>query len=234
MIVIPAIDLLKNRVVRLKKGKKESAVVYDDDPLNTARRWADCGAELIHIVDLDAAFGDGDNINVVDRIVSSGIDVEFGGGVRSVSKAESLINMGVKRLVIGTKAADRSFLTKIINEFGSRIAVGVDVLDGKFMKLGWQRDSGYEAKDFITYLINNGVQWVIYTDISRDGMLEGVNIEALKWLKGFKNVNFIISGGISSLDDIKKIKAEIPFVQGVIIGKALYEGRIDLRKAISI
>ena len=234
MIIIPAIDLLENKVVRLRKGKKKSATVYSSDPLGVAKRWLGCGAELIHIVDLDAAFGEGSNINVIEKIVSSGIDIELGGGIRSLNKAENLIDLGVKRLVVGSKATDKRFLAGLIDRFGNKIAVGVDILGGKFMKSGWQKDSGYKSEEFIVYLVNNGVKWIIYTDISKDGMLEGINTEALKSLKKFKEINIIISGGISSLDDIKKIKDELYFVKGIIIGKSLYEGHIDLEEAIKI
>ncbi len=220
-------------MVRLKKGKKESAVVYSNEPLDIGKRWTEYGAQLIHIVDLDAAFGSGDNTEIIKRIASEGISVQTGGGIHSIDKAESLIKSGVKRIVIGSRALDKEFLSKIVQEFGEKIAAGVDILNGKFMKSGWRDDSGYKVDDFINYLIDSGVQWIIYTDISRDGMLEGVNIKAVKELSRFKKTNFIISGGISSLEDIEIIKKEAPFIKGVIVGKALYENRIDLRKAIN-
>jgi len=234
MIIIPAIDLLGNKVVRLEKGKKESAIVYSKNPLSVAKQWVDYGAKIIHIVDLDAAFGEGSNINIIEKIVSCGIDVQLGGGIRTLDKARGLINLGIKRLVIGSNATNKEFIATVIQEFGDKIAAGVDVLKGKFMKLGWQKDSGYKAMDFIAYLINNGIKWIIYTDINRDGTLKGVNIKTVKELKRFNNLNFIISGGISSLDDIKRIKTEAPFVKGVIIGKVLYENRINLKEAFRI
>ncbi|OPX30603.1 MAG: hypothetical protein B1H08_01260 [Candidatus Omnitrophica bacterium 4484_171] len=234
MIVIPAIDLLKNKVVRLKRGERKSAVVYSNDPLSVAKRWLGSGAKLIHVVDLDAAFGNGDNMNVIKKIVSCGIDIELGGGIRSFDKAKDLIDSGVKRLVVGSKATDKEFLRKLIGEFGDKIAAGVDTLNGKFMTSGWQEYSGYNTDEFMVYLIDNGIKWIIYTDITKDGTLEGINTEVLRSLKRFKEINFIISGGISSLDDIKKIKDELSFVKGVIIGKSLYEKNIDLEEAIKI
>ena len=235
MLIIPAIDLLEGKVVRLYKGVKSNCKIYSTDPVQTAKYWQSEGANLIHIVDLDAAFGQGDNLEIIKRIIDTGIKVQVGGGIRSFKKFAKVLHSGADRVIISTKAFDRVFLNTVINFCKSDyLGISVDVLDGKIMKAGWQEKSDYDFLDFIDYLCNKGVKWIIYTDINRDGTLKGVNIDAVRKLKRFKKVNFIVSGGISSLDDIKKLRSETPFIKGIILGKALYEKCIDLKEARSI
>lgn len=233
MLIIPAIDLLQGKVVRLYKGKKDSSKVYSPNPLEVALKWKEMGASLIHVVDLDAAFGDGDNLGIIKNIIDIGIDIQVGGGINTVEKASQIIDMGAKRLTVGSGATDDDFLSELLKMFSSKVGVSVDVLEGKFMKSGWQEQTDYQFLDVIYYLIDKGVEWIVYTDISRDGTMEGANLEEVRRLKTIiKGTNFILSGGISSYQDLQNINKDIPFIWGVIVGKALYEGCIDLREAI--
>mgnify|MGYP000436245303 CR=1 FL=1 len=234
MIVIPALDLLDGKAVRLYKGKKEYCKVYADNPLCIVKKWKEEGAKLIHIVDLNAAFGEGDNMRIIKKIIKEKINIEIGGGIRNIKKAKEFIDLGVKRIIIGSKITDRYFLSQLIKNFSQKIAVSIDVFRGRFMRLGWRKNSGYSVSEIISYVIAQGVKWIIYTDIHRDGTLKGVNINRLKPLIKYKDVNFIISGGINSIKDIILIKKQIPFIKGVIIGKALYENHISLKEALRL
>lgn len=234
MLIIPAIDLLDGKVVRLHKGMKNTATVYSDNALDIALKWKKAGAELIHVIDLDAAFSQGDNLEIIKKIIDNGFRIQVGGGIRTIEKAQQLIDAGVERIIIGTKATDDVFLTQLLEKFGSKVAVGVDVLKGTFMQSGWEDKSGYEFMDFVNYLVAKGVKCIIYTDISRDGTLEGLNCEEPMRLKNLKDVEIILSGGASSLDEFKKIKENLSFVYGIISGKALYENRIDLKEAVQL
>ena len=234
MLIIPAIDLLEEKVVRLCKGKKDSCKVYSTDPAKIAQQWKNKGAGLLHIVDLDAAFGQGDNLEIIRHIVQLGIDIQIGGGIRDFEKFAKVLSLGVKRIIISTKAMDKAFLDTAVQSYPvDSLGVSVDVLGTKIMKAGWQEKTNYNFLDFVDYLCNKGIKWIIYTDINRDGTLSGINIENIKKLNKFHTVNFVISGGISSLDNIIAIKKEAPFVKGIIIGKALYENCIDLQEAIT-
>ncbi|UCD15660.1 MAG: 1-(5-phosphoribosyl)-5-[(5-phosphoribosylamino)methylideneamino]imidazole-4-carboxamide isomerase [Candidatus Omnitrophota bacterium] len=236
MIIIPAIDLYKGGVVRLVKGDISQAKFYNFKPLEAARKWEQAGAKWLHLVDLSAAFGKGDNLDIIKDIIKEvKIKVQVGGGIRSIEKAKKLISYGAERIIIGTRSLDDDFLKDIINCLGpDKVAVGVDVLDSSVAVEGWQRKTTLKGVDFIKYLRDRAVKWVIYTDIARDGTLKGVDISRIKELSQFKDMNFIVSGGVSSLDDLIKIKKEAPFVWGVIIGKALYDNKIDLGEAISL
>jgi len=234
MFFIPAIDLLGGKVVRLYKGKRETAKVYNDDPQDAAKKLIKAGAEWIHVVDLNAAFGDGNNLESIKEILALGVKVEVGGGIRSIEYAQKLKDLGANRLIVGTKATDPIFLDQMLCKFGEILAVGVDVLDGKFMKAGWQEESKESFLDFVDYLVKKGVKCIIYTDISRDGTLEGTNAEGMASLEPYKGVDFIISGGLSTLREVRKIKEDLKFVYGIISGKAIYEGNIDVKEAISI
>lgn len=236
MIVIPAVDLLKGKVVRLVKGDLACVTVYSDNPLATAKQWQDKGAKLIHVVDLDAAFGQGDNLAVIEKILSAvEIKVQVGGGVRSLEKAKQLISWGAERVIIGTKSLDKTFLKTMMRSLGpEKVAVGVDIVDGMVAVEGWQKKTAVSGLDFIKSIEEIGVKWVICTDISRDGTLGGVNLAAIKEFSASSCMNFIASGGVSCLEDIEKIKKEAPQVRGVIVGKALYEGRILITKYLCV
>ncbi|MDD3296025.1 MAG: 1-(5-phosphoribosyl)-5-[(5-phosphoribosylamino)methylideneamino]imidazole-4-carboxamide isomerase [Candidatus Omnitrophica bacterium] len=230
MLVIPAIDLYQQKVVRLVRGRPQEPTVYSDDPVAVAEKWQAQGAKLLHVVDLSAAFGEGDNREIIKDICRKvNIDVQVGGGIRDVCVAEEILSLGAKRAIIGTKALDEDFLNELLKEFGKeKIAIGIDVLDSCLAVEGWKTKTDFNALDFVAYLELKGVRWIIYTDISRDGTLLGVNCENLATLDTFKKMNIILSGGIASIEDFKVIKQKCPFFWGVITGKALYEGRIDI------
>ena len=235
MLIIPAIDLYDGKVVRLTRGDPARSTVYSDDPIAIANKWKSEGAQFIHLVDLSAAFGKGDNLAIIEKILRE-VDVKFeiGGGIRDKKKAKKLIELGAERIIIGTKGVDEEFLTGLIEAVGSdKLAVGVDVLNSRVAVAGWQEVSDWKALDFITHLKNKGIKWVIYTDISRDGMLSGPNLEEAKQFSRFSSLNFILSGGVSCLEDIKQISKELTFIKGIIVGKALYEGNFSLSEAIT-
>ncbi len=229
MLVIPAIDLWEGRVVRLLRGNPADSTVYSNNPLQVAREWKGKGAELLHLVDLSAALGQEDNSEIIAKILEEvDIKVEVGGGIRDIEKAKKLISLGAQRIIVGTKSLEDKFLKDLIRAVGlERIAVSVDTIGSQVAVKGWQEKTSLEALDFIKSLVERGIKWIIYTDISRDGTLEGLNLEPVKEFSSFKKANIIVSGGVSSPEDIKRIKEETPFIWGVIVGKALYEGRID-------
>ncbi len=232
-MIIPAIDLYQGNVVRLLKGNPRDCVVYSDNPVEVAIGWKKQGATLLHVVDLSAALGDGDNMSLIEAIITQAkIKIEVGGGIRDIEKAKRLIALGVERIIIGTKATKKGFLEELIAAFGSsKIAASVDIVDGVVAVEGWQRKTSHHFIEFIHELMAKGVRWMIYTDISRDGTLEGVNIEQAKQLSIFKEMNIILSGGVSDVHDLASIQAQLPFMWGVISGKALYEGKIDFIRA---
>jgi phosphoribosylformimino-5-aminoimidazole carboxamide ribotide isomerase len=232
MLVIPAIDLLGGSVVRLYKGDKSKSTVYSQFPYMVAERWKNSGAQLLHVVDLDAAFGKGDNLKIISGLAMAGIPIQVGGGIRSLEKAAQLFDAGVERIVIGTKAVDGQFLESLVLKYKDKVAVGVDVVDGNVAISGWQEKTAYNFIEFVEYLVERGVRWIIYTDVSRDGTLSGVDVEGSSKLKMFDDVNFIISGGVGSSEDLLKIKEKLFFAKGVIVGKALYENKVDLAWAI--
>jgi len=236
MLIIPAIDLYRGKVVRLLKGNPQDCVVYGDDPVEVALRWERQGAALLHIVDLSAALGEADNLSLIEAIVSHvKIKIEVGGGIRDIEKAKKLVALGVERVIVSTKATKEGFLEELISAVGSnKIAVSVDTLDGFVAIEGWQRRTAYHFIEFIHKLIAKGICWIIYTDISRDGTLGGVNIEQAKQLSIFTKTNIIISGGVSGVNDLISIQTQLPFVWGAISGKALYEGKIDFIRAQSL
>lgn len=231
MLVIPAIDLWEGKVVRLLKGNPAESTVYSNDPVGIAKEFKLKGVELLHLVDLSAALGQDDNLEIIGKILKEvDIKMEVGGGIRDIEKAKKLISLGAERVIVGTKSLEDKFLKNLIRAVGvNKIAVSVDVIDSRVAVKGWQEKTSFQALDFIKSVIKKGIKWVIYTDISRDGTLEGLDLGPIKEFSSFKKVNLIVSGGVSSIEDIKKIKEETPFVWGVIVGKAIYEGRIDLK-----
>lgn len=228
MIVIPAIDIYRGNVVRLRQGDPAQCTVYSNDPVAVAKDWQSQGAKLLHVVDLSAAFSQGDNRSIIKEIVAAvDIDVQVGGGVRQAAIAQELLDWGVKRIVVGTKAVDETCLDEMIEAVGpEHLAIGIDVAEGNLAIEGWQMKTDIKAIDFIKFLQLKGIEWVIYTDISRDGMLSGMDIGQIQALEAFNNINIIASGGIANLKDIENLKENAPFVWGVITGKALYEGAI--------
>lgn len=236
MLIIPAIDLYNGKVVRFIKGDPTRSTIYSDNPLSIARKWQDEGAKILHVVDLSAALGESDNVSIIEHIIKEiNIDVEVGGGIRNVEKALTLKAFGAKRIIVGTKSLDDNFLTELLYALGKDgLAVSVDTKDGFVATKGWQETSKLKPIEFIEKLTSLGIKWVIYTDISKDGTLEGLNFKALKELSAFKGINFIASGGVSGISDLKKVKEEVPFIWGVISGKALYDGKLSLLEAIGV
>ena len=233
MTIIPAIDLYQGKVVRLIKGDPKKSKVYSDDPLAVAKDWQAQGAKLLHLVDLSAALGEGDNLKAIENIIDNiDIGVEVGGGIRDIKKAKQILSLGPERIIIGTKALDEDFLNKVLKSLDrEKVAIGVDVLDGFLAVKGWREKTDFSGLDFIAYLQLKGIKWVIYTDISRDGTLKGVVCEQIVELSMFSDMNIIASGGVASLEDLSQIKKCTPFVWGVIVGKALYEGKFSLSQA---
>jgi len=233
MLIIPAIDVYQGNVVRFLKGNPRDCVVYGNDPVEVALKWQKQQAKLLHIVDLSAALGEGDNMPLIEAILAQvATKIQVGGGLRDIEKAKKLIALGVERIIVGTKATTKGFLEELIVSCGSsKIAVSVDVADGFVAVEGWQRKTSLPFIEFVQELAAKGVRWMIYTDISRDGTLKGVNIEQASRLAVYKDMNIILSGGVSCLDDLKAIQKQLPFIWGIISGKALYEGKIDFTQA---
>ena len=237
MLIIPAIDLRAGKCVRLLQGRADAETVFSDDPVAMAVKWQSKGAHLLHIVDLDGAFtGVQENMNVVKRIVGAlDIPVEMGGGIRDHGTVESVLQAGVQRAILGTSALkDPAFAEAMCERYGNRIAVGIDAKDGMVATHGWTEVAGKSAVDFAVEMEKVGVKTIIYTDIKKDGMLAGPNIEATgSMAQAIKSAELIASGGVSSLQDIKNLKVLEPLgVTGVIVGKALYTGDIQLEDAI--
>ena len=238
MLIIPAIDLRGGKVVRLFQGKFNQEKIYSNDPVKVAKHWARQGGKFLHIVDLDgASSGAPKNLKVVQEIIDQvGIGVEFGGGVRNMEIISKLLGLGVQRVILGTKAAsDAVFLKKAWKKFGEKIIVSIDAKSGKVQTQGWNRAASKTTLDFARQLKEIGFKQVIYTDISKDGTLAGPNIAGIKGLLKETGLNVIASGGVSGLKDLTKLnKLKKQGLTGVIIGKALYEGKFTLVEALKI
>jgi phosphoribosylformimino-5-aminoimidazole carboxamide ribotide isomerase len=236
MLLFPAIDIKNGQCVRLRQGSFQDVLVYSDVPLKIAKQWEAAGASFIHIVDLDGALlGHSVNDDVIREIVSEvKIPVQVGGGIRTVKDIENKLNLGVERVIIGTKAVkDPAFIKEVVSTFGSRrIVIGIDAKDGMVAIEGWEKISSYQAVTLALEMKKYGVKTIVYTDISKDGMLQGPNTSHTKELVEATGLNIIASGGVSSLKDLESLE-EIN-VYGAIIGKALYENHIDLKKAIQL
>ena len=236
MIVIPAIDLKDGKCVRLLQGKKDEVTVYSDDPASTAQRWVELGARLLHVVDLDGAFtGEQKNFDRIREIRKAvHIPIELGGGIRDIARIEELLKIGVDRTIIGTSAAeDPDMVREACEKFPGRVLAGIDAKDGKVAVKGWVEVTELDAIKFAKKMESVGVAGIIYTDISRDGMLTGPNIDAMAKMVKAVNIPVIASGGVSNIDDIKNLM-QIKDLLGVITGKALYSGDLDLEDAIAL
>ncbi len=234
MIILPAIDLLGGKCVRLRQGKYDDVTVYNDDPIAQAFEFKEVGASWIHIVDLDAAkSGIPTNHQVIrDIAVKTGLKVDTGGGIRNMDTLTSLIeDYGVSRCVLGTSAIkDRPFTEAALARYGDKIAIGIDAKGGEVAVDGWTEGSGVAAVDFALTMKSLGATTVIFTDIARDGMLTGPAFDATKEMVDRTGLDIIASGGIGSDEDIYYIKGS--GASGVIVGKAIYEGRVDLKKCL--
>ena len=235
MYILPATDLYDGKVVRLYKGDYNQMTVYSDKPLQIAKSFADCGAEFLHVVDLEGARdGTTPNLHIVEKLVEkSGMSVEIGGGVRTQDTVRTYIDMGVERVILGTSAVtDPVFLEKMIDRFGDRIAVGADIKDGFVAIKGWTESSEVSCDAFFSRLRQLGCVTVICTDISKDGAMGGTNLALYKDLSERYDMQIIASGGVSTLDDIIALREM--GLYGAILGKALYTGDIDLKDAVKL
>jgi len=238
MLIIPAIDLQGGRVVRLLRGDFSTETVYGDDPIAVARRWVEAGATYLHVVDLDGArTGQPQHVEVIRCLVRvGGARVEVGGGVRTREAVERYLACGVDRVVIGTKAClDAAFLAEVARAIPGRLAVAVDTRRGAVVTDGWTKTAGVEVDVLVQRVLDAGVTTVIFTDVARDGTLVGPSVRRLRRVlqQCGQRARVIASGGIGSLDDLVRLKTLEPLgLMGVIVGKALYEGRVDLAEAI--
>lgn len=235
MNIFPAIDLFDGKAVRLLKGDYQKMTVYSENPLEVAKDFENSGAEFLHIVDLEGAkTGDTPNIGTIEKIVkNTSLFTEIGGGIRTLETVEKYINIGVKRVILGTAAVnDEKFLISAVKKYGEKIAVGIDIKDGFVAIKGWTDLSKFTPFEFCEKMQNIGVKTVICTDVSKDGAMQGTNVGLYKEMSEKFNINIIASGGVSSIDDIKRLKnLEI---YGAIIGKAYYTKAISLAEAIEV
>lgn len=234
MLVIPAIDLKKGNCVRLVQGNKDAVTVYSQDPAMTAKRWESSGAKLLHIVDLDGAFsGNQKNLDAILKIRKAvRIPLQVGGGIRNIGNLINLFSAGIDRVIIGTAAIeDPGFLVLACRQYPGRVLIGIDAKDGMVAIKGWEEVTPIHAYDLAKRLELVGIAGIIYTDIRRDGMLTGPNIEAVRDMVDHVTVPVIASGGISNMDDIKNL-SQIQKLWGMITGKAIYSGSLHLKEAI--
>ncbi|SRR5713226_1022235 len=238
MLIIPAIDLQKGKCVRLSQGRKETTTIYDGDPIKVAKDFELAGAHMLHIVDLDAAFSERVSPNRLllrEIIRAIQIPVQFGGGLRKPDDVKEVIELGVRRAIVGTLAVESpETLKELVQIFGSdHIAVGIDAKDGEVMVRGWELEGKIRAVELAHVVAKAGVERIIYTDVARDGMLTGLNIKQTFLLARESGLKVTASGGVSSLNDIKRLNELSAFgVDSVIVGKALYEGRFTLKEAL--
>ncbi len=235
MIIFPAIDLYEGKAVRLYKGDYNKVTVYSEHPEEIALDFKSKGATHIHIVDLEGAKnGLTPNIDTVERIIkSTDLFAEIGGGIRSLETVEKYINIGAKRVILGTAAVkDEAFLLRAVEKYGEKIAVGIDIRDGLVAIHGWTEKTELDCFDFCRKMENIGVKTVICTDISKDGAMQGTNHELYSALSKEFKINITASGGVSSIDDVKRLSSL--GIYGAIIGKAYYTGAIDIKEAVEI
>jgi phosphoribosylformimino-5-aminoimidazole carboxamide ribotide isomerase len=237
MLIIPAIDLRDGKCVRLKQGRREDLKVYDGEPVEIARGFEEAGARMIHVVDLDGAFADKNALNrkVVRRIIRAvKIPVQFGGGLRSVTDVQQMIEYGAAQVVVGTLAAESpETLEKFVQLFGFRVCVGIDARGGIVLTHGWEKEGRLTASALARRVADAGVDRIVYTDVARDGMLSGVNLEQTCAIARESGLKVTASGGVSSLEDIRGLKTiSACGVDSCIVGKALYEGRFTLQEAL--
>lgn len=234
MQLYPAIDMKNGQCVRLKQGEFKEITVYSDAPERVAAYWEEKGATFLHLVDLDGALaGHSVNEEVIRKIAGTvSIPIQIGGGIRDEAAVERMLDLGINRVIIGTKAVENPlFICDMVKKFGSdRIVVGVDAKNGRVAIEGWEKVSEASASDLCRQMKAYGVRHIVYTDISKDGMLSGPNVEATKALTEETDMDIIASGGMSAMEDLRRLHEA--GVRGAIIGKALYENRIDLKEAV--
>ncbi|ALP54585.1 1-(5-phosphoribosyl)-5-[(5-phosphoribosylamino)methylideneamino] imidazole-4-carboxamide isomerase [Candidatus Tenderia electrophaga] len=236
MLLIPAIDLKQGKCVRLRQGRMEDDTVFSDDPVAVAGRWVEAGAKRLHLVDLDGAFaGKPVNAAVIRDIAAAFPDlpIQVGGGIRDEETIDTYLAAGVQYVIIGTKAVSAPhFVGDVCAEFPGHIIVGLDAKDGKVAIDGWSKLSHHDIIDLAQHFERDGVEAIVYTDISRDGMMQGVNVDATRKLARAITIPVIASGGVTDMDDIRALQAAAEDgIMGAILGRAIYEGRIDLAAA---
>ncbi|EPR13930.1 1-(5-phosphoribosyl)-5-[(5-phosphoribosylamino)methylideneamino]imidazole-4-carboxamide isomerase [Ruminiclostridium papyrosolvens] len=233
MIIYPAIDIIDGKCVRLQQGSYSDVTVFGDSPVDMARKWERLGAGYLHVVDLDGArSGKSENAEIITQIAKTlKIPVQVGGGIRNLETVETYLSGGLSRVILGTSAVNnREMLVSALKEYKDKIAVGIDAKDRKVAIHGWEKTSDFTAVEFAREIESLGTKTIIYTDISRDGMLKGPNLQAMKEMANSVALNVIASGGVSKLTDIVDLKQT--GVSGVIVGKALYTGNVNLKEAI--
>jgi len=239
VIIYPAIDLRDGKCVRLLQGKADQETIYFENPVDAAKAWLDAGASWIHMVDLDGAFtGTSINLKHVEAVAALGVKIELGGGLRDEAKVKAAFDAGVSRAIIGTRAcSEPEFIGTLVEQFGGeKIAVGIDAKDGKVAVRGWVDTSDVTALDLAQQVSGLGVQTIIYTDIGTDGMMTGPNLEAQETMLKTCKAGLIASGGVSRMEDLDalaELGSRYAHFDGVITGKAIYEGAIDLPKAFA-
>lgn len=233
MRIYPAIDIKDGKCVRLYKGRFDDVTVYGDSPAEMAKKWEAQGGEYIHVVDLDGALkGHGVNADKIREICESvSVPVQTGGGIRTMEDIEAKLACGISRVIIGTKAvSDSEFVKRAADKYGDKIVIGIDAKDGMVAVEGWEKTSDFTAVEFAKKMVSLGIKTIVYTDIATDGTLSGPNAAAMREMAAAVNADIIASGGVGSLDDILSLKDT--GVEGVIVGKALYTGRVDLAEAV--
>ncbi len=236
MLIIPAIDLKDGKCVRLRQGKMDDSTEYGDDPVAMADRWVDAGARRLHLVDLNGAFaGEPVNGEIVRAIATKypNLPIQIGGGIRSADTIEAYLRAGVQWVIIGTKAVkEPGFVTDMCKQFPGHIIVGLDAKDGRVATDGWAEVSEVLATDLAKRFANDGVEAIVYTDISRDGMMQGVNVEATAALAEAGGIPVIASGGVTNMDDLRRLATVADKgILGAITGRAIYEGTLDVSEA---
>ena len=236
MLVIPAIDMRRGRCVRLYQGDPGRETVYGENPVEVARQWEQLGAKMLHLVDLDGAFtGLTQNARIISAIGEEvQIPLQLGGGMRTKENVEKAFSAGICRIILGTLAVESPDLAReMVKEYGAGILIGIDARDGNVAVKGWTESSSLDVNDFAVQVEQWGVKEIVYTDISRDGTLSGPNLKGLESLLNRTKLQVIMSGGISSLDDLVALKPYKDRVRGVIVGKALYSNQFSLSDAMS-
>jgi phosphoribosylformimino-5-aminoimidazole carboxamide ribotide isomerase len=236
MILLPAVDIRGGRAVRLRQGRFDDETVYSDEPLEAARSFVEAGARWLHVVDLDGAReGSPANLEHLERIAGElEVPVQFGGGLRSIGSIRSALDAGAARVLLGTAAiTDPDLLSAALEEWGERVAVAVDVRGGRVSVSGWTEELELTAEALIERLQERGAERFVYTNADRDGMLEGLDLEEVSGIAAVVRGGFTISGGVGSLADLEALRdARLPTLEGVISGKALYEGRFTVEEAL--
>lgn len=236
MLLIPAIDLKEGKCVRLRQGRMDEATIFSHDPVDMAGQWVDAGARRLHIVDLDGAFaGRPVNAALIERMVAAypALEIQVGGGIRDEDTVQQYLDAGVRYVIIGTKAVSTPhFISDLCVGFPGHVIVGLDAKEGKVAIDGWSKLSHHDVIDLARHFEQDGVEAIVYTDIGRDGMMGGANVRATAALAEAITIPVIASGGITTLDDVRALCAvESCGIMGAIIGRALYEGTLDLRAA---